>query len=58
MIDFERYDANGPKTVPHPLVDLPGKGERFAKSPEVPAYLREEAKRIVGKMEPDAKLTK
>jgi len=58
MIDFERYDVNGPKINPHLLLDLPRKGERFTNNPEVPAYLREEAKRIAEKMERDAKFTK
>jgi hypothetical protein len=58
MIDFERYDVKHPSATPHLLVDLPGKGDRFASSPEVPAYLREEAKRIVEKMDRDAKFTK
>jgi hypothetical protein len=58
MIDFERYDTKDPSTAPHLLVDLPGKEERYARNPEVPAYLREEAKRIVEKMDRDAKFTK
>jgi hypothetical protein len=58
MIDFERYDSAAPKALPHPVVDLPGKGESLAGSPEVPAYLRSEAKRIVEKMEREAKFTK
>jgi hypothetical protein len=58
MIDFERYDVNGPRTVPHLLLDLPGKGERFATSPEVPDYLREEATRVVRYMEQAARFTK
>ena len=58
MVDFERYDAQEPSAAPHLLVDLPGKGDRFASNPEAPAYLREEAKRIVQKMDRDAKFTK
>ena len=58
MIDFERYDLKDSGSAPHLLGDLPGKGERFATSPEVPPYLREEAKRLVDKMGRDAKFMK
>jgi hypothetical protein len=51
MIDFERHDATGAEHgMPSLLSDLPGTGERFATDAEVPAYLREDAARIVEKI--------
>jgi RHS repeat-associated protein len=60
MLDYERYDAANAagQGVPHLLGDLPGTGERYSTNPDVPDYLRDEAKRIADKIKNEAIFTK
>ena len=60
MIDYERYDAGNDsrKAVPHLVLDLPGTGELYSTNPELPKYLRDDAKRISEKMKKEARFTK
>jgi len=60
MIDWERFDVGSEARagMPHLLIELPGSGKRFAAIPELPQYLRDEAKRIDEAIKRDGRLSK
>jgi RHS repeat-associated protein len=60
MIDYERYDVGNElsKSAPQLARDLPGTGERYIASAELPAYLRAEAARISAQAKAEARFTR